>query len=58
MNRIAFIVVPAFGIALWLGAATFTITHLESMSKATSQLKSKPTSAPTNVSSSTLTASR
>ncbi|MGV3622845.1 MAG: hypothetical protein ACO1OB_18650 [Archangium sp.] len=58
MNRIAFIVVPAFGIALWLGAATFTITHLESMSKSTSQLKSKPKPAPTNVSSPMLSAGR
>lgn len=56
MNRIAFLVVPAVGIALWLGAATFTITRLESMSKSTSQLKPKP--ALTNVSSPTLSAGR
>lgn len=56
MNRIAFLLVPAVGVTLWLGAATFTITHLESMSKSTSQLESKP--APTNVSSPMLSAGR
>jgi hypothetical protein len=46
MNRFTFIFVPVVGLSLWLGAAAFTITRLESMSKSVSHLKRDAGSAP------------
>ncbi|MDP2269195.1 MAG: hypothetical protein Q8N23_06425 [Archangium sp.] len=46
MQTLKFLALPVIALTLWLGAATFTLTQLESMTQTTATAKKTVQSAP------------